>query len=101
MENPNLKHPELQYNGFSGCIRKITDNGKMYDLKNPLKDVNTKLGCTMARSCPSCGDSGYCEPQWNKDSVCVCNVGYSGTPCGPSKKRISSTFKFLGQRLTI
>ena len=85
VENPEITYPALNYTGFVGCIRKITNNKHMYDLKNPIKVVNSPEGCTKAQICPFCSNNGYCEPSLEKDSVCVCDVGYSGDDCSTSK----------------
>lgn len=57
----------------------------MYDLKTPLKVINSPEGCSKARECPDCENHGYCEPYQKKDSVCVCDVGYFDTNCQKSK----------------
>ena len=57
----------------------------MYDLKTPLKVVNSPEGCSKARGCPNCTIHGYCEPYLTKESVCVCDVGYLGPNCQNSK----------------
>lgn len=85
VENPQIKYPELNYTGFTGCIRKVSNNKHMYDLKEPLKIVNSAEGCTKARRCPNCNNNGYCEPYLKKASVCVCDVGFSGASCLTSK----------------
>ena len=86
VENPQIKYPDLNYTGFTGCIRKISNNTHMYDLKDePLKIVNSPEGCTLAGTCPKCNNRGYCEPYLKKTSVCVCDVGFSGTNCETSK----------------
>ena len=57
----------------------------MYDLKNPLKNVNTQEGCQLPNNaCPDCNDRGYCEPQW-VNSICVCDLGFSGPNCNSSE----------------
>ena len=85
VENPGISYPNLNYAGFVGCIRKITNNEHVYDLKTPLKVVNAPEGCQDAFKCPNCNNHGYCEPSMAKASVCVCDVGYSGTDCLKSK----------------
>ncbi|KAJ7384989.1 beta-catenin binding [Desmophyllum pertusum] len=76
-----LDNPKINYGGFIGCIRRVTDDIKMYDLENPLKEVNTKLGCKLDNNaCPDCNGHGYCEPLWYK-SICVCDLGYTGVDC--------------------
>ena len=80
--------PKISYTGFVGCIRDITDNGLMYDLFNPLKEVNAELGCKLNNPCPNCNDQGYCEPLWDK-GICVCDLGFSGPTCSSSKRNWS------------
>lgn len=66
----------------------------MYDLKNPLKVVNSPEGCTLAlTACSSCNNNGYCEPYLDKESVCVCDVGYSGDDCSACKYFCCNIFK--------
>ena len=45
---------KINFTGFKGCIRNIYDDGKMYDLFNPLKEINTELGCRLNNPCPNC-----------------------------------------------
>ena len=85
VENPVITYPNLNYTGFNGCIRRVTNNKHMYDLKTPLKVKNSPEGCEKAMWCPGCNNQGYCEPYLNKNSVCVCDVGYSGEKCLKSK----------------
>lgn len=80
-----LENAKINYAGFKGCIRNIKDNDLMYDLLNPLKERNTELGCKLENNlCPDCNDHGYCEPLWT-NSICVCDLGYSGPNCNSSK----------------
>ena len=77
--------PKISFGGFRGCIRDITDNGLTYDLLNPLLQVNTELGCKLDNNaCPDCNGHGYCEPLWT-NSICVCDLGYTGPNCNQSK----------------
>ena len=77
--------PKISFGGFRGCIRDITDNGLTYDLLNPLLQVNTELGCKLDNNaCPDCSGHGYCEPLWT-NSICVCDLGYTGPNCNQSK----------------
>ena len=77
--------PKISFGGFKGCIRDITDNGLTYDLLNPLLQVNTELGCKLDNNaCPDCSGHGYCEPLWT-NSICVCDLGYTGPNCNQSK----------------
>ena len=81
VENSGIAYPNLNYTGFNGCIRKITNNNHMYDLRTPLKVVNAPEGCQKSTGCPYCNNQGYCEPYLTKSGVCVCDVGYSGRNC--------------------
>ena len=77
--------PKISFGGFRGCIRDIPDNGLTYDLLNPLLQVNTELGCKLDNTaCPDCNGHGYCEPLWT-NSICVCDLGYTGPNCNQSK----------------
>lgn len=87
-----LEYPTIQYTGFRGCIRNIYDNGDMYDLYSPPKEVNAPRGCELAGPCPDCNDHGYCEPKWNVPSICVCDLGFSGINCNGSKCSNHVTF---------
>lgn len=81
-----LNDENINFKGFEGCIRDIYDNGKMYDLLNPLLQKNTELGCKLDNNpCPDCNDHGYCEPLWT-NSICVCDLGYTGLNCNSSKR---------------
>lgn len=89
-----LNDAKISYAGFQGCIRNIKDNNVMYDLLNPPFQKNTELGCKLENNpCPDCNDHGYCEPLWT-NSICVCDLGYSGPNCNSSKIYFSR-FTFL------
>lgn len=91
-----LDNPAINYGGFEGCIRKVFDNSKMYDLLNPLLEKNTELGCKLANNpCPDCSNNGYCEPLWT-NSICVCDLGFTGPNCNSSKR-----LKFLIRRSAV
>lgn len=80
----SIRDMKINFTGFSGCIRNIYNNGRMYDLFNPLKEVNTELGCRLNNPCPNCNGRGYCEPFWNY-AICVCDLGFGGANCDSSK----------------
>ena len=81
-----LNDANINFKGFEGCIRDVYDNHKMYDLLNPLLEKNTELGCKLDNNaCPDCNDHGYCEPLWT-NSICVCDLGYTGPNCNSSKR---------------
>lgn len=68
--------------GFVGCIWKIINNKYMYDFKNFFKVVNFFEGCILVFIvCLFCNNNGYCELYLDKESVCVCDVGYFGDDC--------------------
>nr|QDE55751.1 cadherin 1 [Nematostella vectensis] len=95
VSNPNMDFPDIPYTGFKGCVRNIKDNHNLYDLKNPLKVVNAPEGCQLASACPECKNDGYCEPLMARDSICVCNPGYSGKHCdgrGKASYYLASSF---------
>ncbi|EDO48968.1 predicted protein [Nematostella vectensis] len=81
VSNTELSYPSLVYTGFVGCIRNLVDFGDMYDLDKPLVQVNSAKGCELAMRCPPCGSDSYCEPQINRASYCVCNLGKTGFEC--------------------
>lgn len=80
-----FENVKINYVGFKGCIRNIKDNDVMYDLLNFFKERNIELGCKFENNlCLDCNDYGYCEFLWI-NSICVCDLGYSGFNCNLSK----------------
>ncbi|KAM8966841.1 neural-cadherin-like [Pelodytes ibericus] len=87
VRNPLLHlHPALLFKGFTGCIRNLRVDSKVYDLEQPAESVNSAPSCPMtdelckaARS-PSCGGHGFCTSGLNSVR-CDCQPGYSGENC--------------------
>ncbi|KAL4630306.1 neural-cadherin-like [Arapaima gigas] len=85
-ENLPYIYPQLQHKHFSGCIRNLVVDSKIYDLGSPADSVNSSPGCLMTDgNCvsmgnPSCGLHGRCHGEWSSFS-CQCPSGYSGPKC--------------------
>ena len=79
-----LKYPLTPFGNFKGCIRNIIDNGMMYDLKFPLLEANSGLGCPAIETiCPVCVN-GYCD-MTKFPHVCSCYFGWTGLTCSSRK----------------
>ena len=84
IKNKNLAYPPLTVkDSFSGCIRKVTDNGIVYDLSKPIEEKDVGLGCPLANACPNCV-FGYCKMD-QRPFVCVCQFGWTGDNCDRRK----------------
>ncbi|XP_035250729.1 neural-cadherin-like [Anguilla anguilla] len=85
-ENLPYIYPQLQHKHFSGCIRNLVLDSKVYDLGSPADSVNSAPGCLMTDgNCvnmgyPSCGPHGQCHGEWGSFS-CQCMPGYTGHQC--------------------
>ncbi|KAJ8343652.1 hypothetical protein SKAU_G00309810 [Synaphobranchus kaupii] len=85
-ENLPYVYPQLQHKHFSGCIRNLVVDSKVYDLGSPADSVNSAPGCLMTDgNCantgyPSCGPRGQCHGEWGSFS-CQCLPGYTGHQC--------------------
>ncbi|XP_061620755.1 neural-cadherin [Phyllopteryx taeniolatus] len=79
-------YPQLQHKHFTGCIRNLIVDSKLYDLSSPADSQSSSPGCqTTDGSCvnmgyPSCGRHGRCHGEWGSFS-CQCVPGYSGQQC--------------------
>ncbi|KAK5935899.1 hypothetical protein CgunFtcFv8_021214 [Champsocephalus gunnari] len=79
-------YPQLQHKHFSGCIRNLIVDSKLYDLGSPADSNSSSPGClTTDSSCvnmgyPSCGHRGRCHGEWGSFS-CQCLPGYRGHQC--------------------
>ncbi|TWW67107.1 Neural-cadherin Cadherin-N [Takifugu flavidus] len=79
-------YPQLQHKHFTGCIRNLIVDSKLYDLGNPAESQSSSPGClTTDSSCvnmgfPSCGRRGRCHGEWGSFS-CQCVTGYTGQQC--------------------
>ncbi|KAJ8247352.1 hypothetical protein GJAV_G00245390 [Gymnothorax javanicus] len=85
-ENLPYIYPQLQHKHFTGCIRNLVVDSKLYDLGSPADSANSSPGCAMTDgNCvnmgyPSCGPRGWCHGEWGSFS-CQCIPGYSGHQC--------------------
>ncbi|KAI4878079.1 hypothetical protein NFI96_007467 [Prochilodus magdalenae] len=85
-ENLPYIYPQLQHKHFTGCIRNLVVDSKLYDLGSPADSSSSSPGCLMTdSSCvsmgfPSCGTRGRCHGEWGSFS-CQCMPGYSGHQC--------------------
>lgn len=77
---------------FMGCIRKVTDNGIVYDLSKPIEERDIGLGCPLANKCPDCL-FGHCKMD-QSPFVCVCSFGWTGDLCD---RRMYSTDLFTAE----
>ncbi|XP_029949454.1 neural-cadherin-like [Salarias fasciatus] len=79
-------YPQLQHKHFTGCIRNLIVDSKLYDLGSPADSQSSSPGClTTDSSCvnmgyPSCGHRGRCHGEWGSFS-CQCVPGYTGHQC--------------------
>ncbi|KAM7406563.1 hypothetical protein PAMP_000934 [Pampus punctatissimus] len=79
-------YPQLQHKHFTGCIRNLIVDSKLYDLGSPADSQSSSPGClTTDSSCvnmgyPSCGQRGRCHGEWGSFS-CQCVPGYTGHQC--------------------
>uniref|UniRef100_A0A3Q2PUG4 Si:ch211-186j3.6 n=1 Tax=Fundulus heteroclitus TaxID=8078 RepID=A0A3Q2PUG4_FUNHE len=79
-------YPQLQHKHFTGCIRNLVVDSKLYDLGSPADWQSSSPGClTTDSSCvnmgyPSCGHRGRCHGEWGSFS-CQCVAGYAGHQC--------------------
>uniref|UniRef100_A0A8C5H0I1 Neural-cadherin-like n=1 Tax=Gouania willdenowi TaxID=441366 RepID=A0A8C5H0I1_GOUWI len=85
-ENVPYSYPQLQHKHFTGCIRNLMVDSKLYDLGSPADSQSSSPGCvTTDTSCvnmgyPSCGHRGRCHGEWGSFS-CQCVAGYTGQQC--------------------
>uniref|UniRef100_A0A3Q2X3E2 Si:ch211-186j3.6 n=1 Tax=Haplochromis burtoni TaxID=8153 RepID=A0A3Q2X3E2_HAPBU len=76
-------YPQLQHKHFTGCVRNLIVDSKLYDLGSPADSQSSSPGClTTDSSCvnmgyPSCGHRGRCHGEWGSFS-CQCIPGYTG-----------------------
>ncbi|KAM4026772.1 neural-cadherin-like [Anomaloglossus baeobatrachus] len=79
-------HPSLRFKAFTGCIRNLQVDSKVYDLQQPVDSVNSAAGgSTMDDQCsitgsPPCGGHGFCISEWSS-AKCDCNPGFFGEHC--------------------
>uniref|UniRef100_A0A1A7XDW5 Uncharacterized protein n=2 Tax=Nothobranchiidae TaxID=405002 RepID=A0A1A7XDW5_9TELE len=87
-------YPQLQHKHFTGCIRNLVVDSKLYDLGSPADSQSSSPGClTTDSSCvnmgyPSCGHRGRCHGEWGSFS-CQCVAGYTGHQCEEEVREFS------------
>uniref|UniRef100_A0A8C7LXV5 Si:dkey-22o22.2 n=1 Tax=Oncorhynchus kisutch TaxID=8019 RepID=A0A8C7LXV5_ONCKI len=75
-----------RYKAFTGCLRNLVVDSKVYDLGIPGESLDSSPGCGLTdgvcvtASGPSCGVHGTCLGEWGSFS-CDCHPGYSGHKC--------------------
>ncbi|KAI9517848.1 hypothetical protein NQZ68_001017 [Dissostichus eleginoides] len=93
-------YPQLQHKHFSGCIRNLIVDSKLYDLGSPADSNSSSPGClTTDSSCvnmgyPSCGHRGRCHGEWGSFS-CQCVPGYAGHQCEEVETMMGSLMTLL------
>ena len=79
----------FQQEGFTGCIRDLTVNGKVLDFSRALVDRTAGKGCafTDATCQPNpCENDGRCVGYWNS-FYCDCAPEFSGPQCSEGKTK--------------
>ncbi|KAL4613636.1 neural-cadherin-like [Arapaima gigas] len=85
-ENLPYIYPQLLHKHFSGCIRNLVVDSKVYDLGSPADSQGSSPGCArtdgncVSLGYPSCGPRGRCLGEWGSFS-CQCLPGFSGQQC--------------------
>ncbi|CAB1437444.1 unnamed protein product [Pleuronectes platessa] len=97
--NISYEYPQLQHKHFTGCIRNLLVDTKLYDLGSPAESSNTVPGCSLIDDqCsnmeppPSCGKRGRCHGEWGPFS-CLCEPGFTGPLCD----QVAPEFSFDGR----
>ncbi|XP_068169742.1 neural-cadherin-like [Antennarius striatus] len=98
-ENISYEYPQLQHKHFTGCIRNLLVDTKLYDLGSPAESSNAVPGCSLiddyctnSEQFPSCGKKGRCHGEWSSFS-CLCEPGFTGPRCD----QVSPEFSFDGR----
>uniref|UniRef100_A0AAQ6IRH7 Neural-cadherin-like n=1 Tax=Anabas testudineus TaxID=64144 RepID=A0AAQ6IRH7_ANATE len=98
-ENISYEYPQLQHKHYTGCIRNLHVDSKLYDLGSPAESSNTVPGCsfvdgqcTNMEQLPSCGKRGHCHGEWGSFS-CTCQPGFVGPQCD----QVAPEFSFDGR----
>ncbi|XP_078254534.1 neural-cadherin [Rhinoraja longicauda] len=82
---PHL-NDQLDYTGFTGCVRNLNVDSKVYDLGSPAESLDSGPGCAAtdevchSAGTYSCGIHGKCLGEWGSFS-CDCRPGYTGYKC--------------------
>ncbi|KAM6977861.1 LOW QUALITY PROTEIN: neural-cadherin [Aplochiton taeniatus] len=85
-ENLPYVYPQLQHKHYTGCIRNLLVDSKLYDLGSPAESKSSSPGCLstdagcVSMGYPSCGQRGRCHGEWGSFS-CQCLPGYAGHQC--------------------
>uniref|UniRef100_A0A8C2WX51 Neural-cadherin-like n=1 Tax=Cyclopterus lumpus TaxID=8103 RepID=A0A8C2WX51_CYCLU len=89
--NISYEYPQLQHKHYTGCIRNLLVDSKLYDLAFPAESSNTVPGCSLIddqcnnmEQLASCGKRGRCLGEWGSFS-CLCEPGFSGPQCAHGK----------------
>ncbi|XP_014844381.1 PREDICTED: neural-cadherin-like [Poecilia mexicana] len=98
-ENISYEYPQLQHKHYTGCIRDLIVDSKLYDLGSPAESSNTLPGCGLIdnhcadlEQLPSCGKRGSCHGEWGSFS-CLCEKGFTGPHCD----QVTPEFSFDGR----
>uniref|UniRef100_A0A3Q3BK33 Neural-cadherin-like n=1 Tax=Kryptolebias marmoratus TaxID=37003 RepID=A0A3Q3BK33_KRYMA len=98
-ENISYEYPQLQHKHYSGCIRNLLVDSKLYDLGSPAESSNTLLGCSLidnhcadVEQLSSCGKRGSCHGERGSFS-CLCEKGFTGPQCN----QLAPEFSFDGR----
>ncbi|XP_031138985.1 neural-cadherin-like isoform X2 [Sander lucioperca] len=98
-ENVSYEYPQLQNKHYTGCIRNLLVDSKLYDLGSPAESSNTVPGCSLIddhcanmEQLSSCGRRGRCHGEWGSFS-CLCEPGYTGPQCD----QVAPEFSFDGR----
>uniref|UniRef100_A0AAX7UQI8 Uncharacterized protein n=1 Tax=Astatotilapia calliptera TaxID=8154 RepID=A0AAX7UQI8_ASTCA len=98
-ENMSYEYPQLQHKHYTGCIRNLRVDSKLYDLGSPAESSNTLPGCTLIddhcaslEQLSSCGKRGHCHGDWGSLS-CLCEKGFTGPQCD----QVAREFSFDGR----
>uniref|UniRef100_A0A672H8B9 Neural-cadherin-like n=1 Tax=Salarias fasciatus TaxID=181472 RepID=A0A672H8B9_SALFA len=98
-ENISYEYPQLQHKHYTGCIRNLLVDSKLYDLGSPAKSSSTLPGCTLVddrctnmEHLPSCGKRGRCHGERGLLS-CLCEKGFTGPQCS----QVAPEFSFDGR----
>ncbi|CAL8374879.1 unnamed protein product [Arctogadus glacialis] len=99
--------PQLRYKHFTGCMRNLAVDSRMYDLGSPAAAVHTLPGCSLtdgpcarAEQPALCGEKGRCHGERGErgertergergSSVCQCGPGYTGPRCKQAVPELS------------
>ncbi|XP_060892631.1 neural-cadherin-like [Labrus mixtus] len=98
-ENMSYEYPQLQHKHFTGCIRNLLVDSKIYNLGSPAESAGTVQGCfpiddhcTNMETLPSCGRRGRCQGEWGSVG-CLCDAGFTGPQC----EKAAPEFSFDGR----